>query len=178
MQELKNMLPSSQLDKVLECLYPDKPPIHRALEIVEDLKAKDTLCSESEVIFILEKLIKDGFATMEMRNEVTVKGYTSVDDSAIYTKADVRADVAYYLISFEGKVRIQFEGGYSGILKSESEEKERIERLEQEQIKIQKRSLILTWIAGLVGAAVFVVTFLQYLLSVKQAYPNFPCISC
>lgn len=135
---LNKLHPAKQLDKVLKCLYPDTPPIHKALEIVETLKLNRILTKESEVIFILEKLMIDGFATKEVRSEKVTKSFSSVEESIISSGFTYKVETVYYLITFNGRVRIEYEGGYQGMLsqKMEIENQLKISQAQEKQNQI------------------------------------------
>jgi hypothetical protein len=132
------------------------------------------LTDELEVIVILDKLIYDRFVIREIRAVKTGEGEITKE----YVSGPYFAEIAHYQITFEGKVRIEQDGGYYTLHKMASEERNRIERLEIEQRKITKHTFILTVLGSVFALAILVITFLQYLLSIKVAFPKFPCFYC
>lgn len=164
---LEDHTPIQQLDAVLTCLMPKHPTYKTAPEIVDELlKTQGLIATESDVTEILNKLVKDGFASCEnFRDRSAGSG-----DSAfipIMHKATYRA-------TFEGRVLIDYEGGYFGRQEEQFSNAARIQKLEDDQRKIQRRTLRITWFAGIIGALVFIVSLIQLLLYWKERYPLFP----
>lgn len=155
----------NQLDNVLSCLMVRKPPFLTALEIVVKLEKKKISTKESDVIEILNKLIKDGFVVKEKRSHL---------DNVFDRMEPVKRTTIQYSSTFEGRVWFEYKKGYRGQYEAQEEDRNRITKLEDRQRKIQKYSFWLTLTAGLVGILVFIVNVIELYLHLKEKYPLFP----
>jgi len=73
---------------------------------------------------------------------------------------------------------IDFEEGYQGRLKKQNSENSRLQKLESEQSAMARKTLRLTVAGSIFAVLVLVISLLQYLLDLKEEYPDFPCWEC
>ena len=114
--------PIEQLDYLLEFLSNNmhaKPKI----SLVDILKYTDyNICDDgAELVQVLNKLIKDGYADFENVNMgVSALSYPEVDTY-----------IRYFFATFEGKFLISMEGGYQGLHLRQHAESIRLAKLEK-----------------------------------------------
>ena len=142
---MKKLSSFKQLDEVLKYLEKQTNPPKKSLgKIFEDVKQGLNL-SENDVLLILNKLKKDGFVATENVN-VSPTSYVSQPPNW----------VLHYIITFEGKLFLDYPGGYVKQAQQRDVESIRLDKLESDQRENQKNMERLNgWIAfGTVAAAV------------------------
>jgi hypothetical protein len=137
--------PLAKLDIVLEFLrQKETPPKATMEEITEGVF--DKIQNETEVLQIVNKLIKDEYIDKE-DIPVTQVGSYLIASGMLYK--------TYYMITFEGVFFLEYPGGYEKKEEFNSSENTRLEKLERDQIKrdknIEKFTSLIAW--GTVGAA-------------------------
>jgi hypothetical protein len=142
------MTPSEQLDSVLKVLINLEPPGHEVDEVCEL-----THLGNTDAIYVLHKLIKDGFATVEESYVIHDNGY--IDQERL---------IRSYFITFEGRVLLEQEKGYSGRLQKslwlESkemaiEEEQRISRVADGERSVAMMRLTILIAIGTTAAALY-----------------------
>jgi hypothetical protein len=119
-----------KIDEVLDFLNKElKPPIHTLQEISSYFKRIDCNIDETETILILDMLEKEGYVSHEDRNR---KEYNQIG------KEPSIREYRVYLITFKGRLLCEA-GGWDS-------QKSRLDKMEYDAMKRDKRTVFLTWI--------------------------------